>query len=199
MATDGLFAIPIYHGIINNPQMQKKFEDIHAKLFSENKLKYKPEWNNTQKLSSLDFHDNIIEENNLFEFRNELMLHLSQYLKDIGREPGTEQVKIVASWMTSNSKGDYSHQHCHGASDIAGVYYVKAAPGDARFYFRSSNKGASGSYVFNSIPDIQYFTPEVGKIILFPGWLEHGVEKQMEDRERVSVSFNLEFIRRHLI
>ena len=33
--------------------------------------------------------------------------------------------------------------------------------------------------------------PEEGRLYVFPGWLEHGVEENRSDRDRVSISFNV--------
>ena len=33
--------------------------------------------------------------------------------------------------------------------------------------------------------------PEEGRMYVFPGWLEHGVEENLSDRDRVSISFNV--------
>jgi len=33
--------------------------------------------------------------------------------------------------------------------------------------------------------------PEEGRIYVFPGWLEHGVEENQSDADRVSISFNV--------
>ena len=57
----------------------------------------------------------------------------------------------------------------------------------------------SSSYAFNQILDKKTIEPTAGMLILFPGWLEHGVETQLSDHKRVSVSFNLGFIRNHLL
>jgi uncharacterized protein (TIGR02466 family) len=195
MGTEAIFPTPIYWATVDNPQIQQRFEKVYENLILDNKLHYKSNWADTHKISSMDFSDNLIEKADLFEFKNELMAHLSKYLEDVGRNSGVEQVKITASWMSLFSRGDYAHQHCHGAADISGVYYVKAIPDDAKFYFRSSNKGMSSSYAFNQILDKKIIEPTTGMLVLFPGWLEHGVETQLLDHERVSVSFNLEFIR----
>ena len=37
--------------------------------------------------------------------------------------------------------------------------------------------------------------PKVGKLLLFPSWLEHGVHINHTDHERMSVSFNINFRR----
>jgi ectoine hydroxylase-related dioxygenase (phytanoyl-CoA dioxygenase family) len=33
--------------------------------------------------------------------------------------------------------------------------------------------------------------PEEGRLYVFPGWLEHGVDVNRSDRDRVSISFNV--------
>ncbi|MDF1624011.1 MAG: putative 2OG-Fe(II) oxygenase, partial [Pseudohongiella nitratireducens] len=33
--------------------------------------------------------------------------------------------------------------------------------------------------------------PEEGRLYVFPGWLEHGVEENRSDRDRLSISFNV--------
>ena len=35
--------------------------------------------------------------------------------------------------------------------------------------------------------------PEVGKILLFPGWLKHGINTNNTDNIRISLSFNICF------
>ena len=34
--------------------------------------------------------------------------------------------------------------------------------------------------------------PESGKLMMFPSWLEHSVGQNMDDIERISMSFNFE-------
>ena len=36
--------------------------------------------------------------------------------------------------------------------------------------------------------------PQVGKMILFPGWLQHGVNVNNTDNIRMSLAFNIHFI-----
>ena len=33
--------------------------------------------------------------------------------------------------------------------------------------------------------------PEEGRMYVFPGWLEHGVEENTSDRDRIGISFNV--------
>jgi hypothetical protein len=33
--------------------------------------------------------------------------------------------------------------------------------------------------------------PEEGRMYVFPGWLEHGVDENQSARDRISISFNV--------
>ena len=196
METQGFFPVPVYWAQTDNKDVQLSFEKIHQEYTEQGQFKIKEGWN-THKLSDTTFKSNLIEEYNLVKFKEELTIHLGNYLRDVGLDPDHEKFLITASWMTSFSKGEYSHQHCHATADIAGVYYVKASTDDARFYIKAPNKLMSASYVFKLAPDTIYYQPTPGKIILFPGWLDHGVSTQTTDTERVSISFNIVFERRY--
>ena len=39
------------------------------------------------------------------------------------------------------------------------------------------------------------FRGEEGRMYIFPAWLEHGVEVNRSDRDRVSISFNIQVTR----
>ena len=42
---------------------------------------------------------------------------------------------------------------------------------------------------FNST--VMSVTPEVGKLIIFPSWLVHYVEPNLDDSDRISMAFNI--------
>jgi uncharacterized protein (TIGR02466 family) len=96
--------------------------------------------------------------------------------------------------MTLNELGSYAVMHDHGSSDISGVYYYKTNEQDGNLFFQTPNKLLSSNFLFKSIPSIVEYTPKVGKIVLFPGWLNHGVHTNTTDNERVSISFNIKLI-----
>jgi len=72
------------------------------------------------------------------------------------------------------------------------VYYVKTDGSDGNLYFPNPMKAMANSYCFRHFyPEWAQVKPKVGTLVLFPGWLEHGVLSNCTDNERVSVSFNL--------
>jgi uncharacterized protein (TIGR02466 family) len=41
--------------------------------------------------------------------------------------------------------------------------------------------------------------PEVGKLIIFPSWLDHGVNPNLSDTDRISMSFNINLMHEQMV
>ena len=65
----------------------------------------------------------------------------------------------------------------------------------ADLFFESPVPNMGGSLVYNGLANRQEFKPEVGRIVLFPGWLQHGIMTNSTDDTRISLSFNVIFDR----
>jgi hypothetical protein len=76
-------------------------------------------------------------------------------------------------WINYTNKGDENPSHIH-AGDFSGVIYVK-------------NTETTPTIFDNEVK----FPGKPGEIVIFPSWLEHGVEKKEDDSERITMSFNL--------
>lgn len=188
-----LFAVPIYTTEMNNYVIQNKFEKLYNKYKSENKFKYNGTWN-SHKLNDVEFKENLIEDNDLTEFRQEMLNHLGNYLKEI-KFDGPGKCCIVSSWMTQSTNKDYFHAHTHGYHDISGVYYVKTNGDDGLFYFDNPLIGAGTNYACKGLLSRVYVQPKQGMLILFPSFIQHGVLTNTTDNDRVSVSFNIDLER----
>jgi uncharacterized protein (TIGR02466 family) len=104
---------------------------------------------------------------------------------------------IIQSWMTKTSKGEITTVHNHGMFDIAGVYYYKTNENDGAIKFLNPNAGMTGSQVF--VRDYQMgLNPKEGMCILFPAWLNHTVEMNKTDNERMSLAFNINIDRTNI-
>ena len=116
--------------------------------------------------------------------------------------------KITSIWMNTNSYKDSNRVHNHPGSAISGVYYVKAPSSAGNIVFQHPSMNELGFYYnsFQSLPgDVnepeeynQYNTslvkvpPIENTLYLFPSWLMHYVESNMnKTEERISISFNI--------
>tara|TARA_B100000579_G_scaffold432931_1_gene450729 strand:- start:1102 stop:1773 length:672 start_codon:yes stop_codon:yes gene_type:complete len=109
-------------------------------------------------------------------------------------------LKIGSSWATQFDEGDYAHQHNHLPDEISGVYYYQVPERkkidepvnqyEGYLYFVSPVQG----HYFSPMTSPQqklYITPEKGRLVLFPSYLEHAVMPcSNHDKARISISFN---------
>ena len=196
--TNFQFGVPIYSSFSDNEKqnkIQKEITIVFNKLLKNNN--FKSDFNYYGHLiSDLKFEENIIEKYKLINFSKCIKEHIDQFLQKI-KFTSTNYLnyKITSSWLTLTKKGMYARAHTHGNADISGVYYFKTNENDGKIFFNNPNQMISNSICFSHIDQSIYFQPVVGKFILFPGWLQHGVQTNTTDNDRVSLSFNIHFNR----
>lgn len=190
------YPTPVYHGYIQpavRNMIQNDLQKVIDDMKSSNEFKKNPNWAaDTHSLSDPTFDANFIDDYELETFYEEIRFHINSYMKDIGAHH-VKYFKITQSWITLTNKDEHAILHTHGNSDLSGVYYFKTNSKDGNIYFRSPNRFIANSHAFHHAPDQIEVNPEVGKFILFPGWLDHGVLTNETDNERISISFNISF------
>jgi uncharacterized protein (TIGR02466 family) len=126
----------------------------------------------------------IIQEN-VLEVASFLRWDLQQFSLD-----------ITTCWAIVNGQNAYNSVHNHPNSILSGVYYLQA-PENCGGIFFSDPRPASQMLIppvteFNlwTFPKVSY-KPHAGTMLLFPSWLLHGVEMNMSEELRISLSFNI--------
>lgn len=106
---------------------------------------------------------------------------------------------IESLWVNINPKNAYNALHNHPQSQMSGVYYVQVDELSGMLRFRDPR----AAKVMNPWPvaadkrrdqrhwDRVNYKPAAGRLIMFPSWLEHDVQPNQSDQERISISFNL--------
>jgi hypothetical protein len=97
------------------------------------------------------------------------------------------------SWINEFGKGTYAHCHHHSTADIAGVYYYQTSGDDGSIYFESPVSEAGCTPAWVQLNERFNIPPKVGLLIMFPGWLRHGVSTNRTDSKRISLSWNINF------
>lgn len=195
MQIEPLFPVPIYVCKANNLQgIQDECFDALLK-FGEEGFSRMP--NNdpiTHSLTDPTFTSNLIADFNLVNLEKEITEQVNNFLIGIGHR-NIPKFKIVSSWMTHTAPGEYTPNHDHASADFSGVYYIITNGRDGDIHFCNPNPAMNHTYGFAPLASKYMHTPEVGKMIIFPGWLEHGVNSNQSDDVRVSISFNIIFNR----
>ena len=141
----------------------------------------------THWLSNLEFTENTLLQS-MPLFAAELSKHIEAYCNAMKFFDKT-YVEIISSWFSKFKKGNHAHIHNHKGADISGVYYFKSTGDDGKIFFTTPNQYTEMSDVWSS--DRFSHSSNEGKLLLFPGYLKHGVTTNITSNTRISFSFNL--------
>lgn len=116
--------------------------------------------------------------------------------------------KIHLHLWVNRYTGDHNHSsHNHKGSKLSGTFYVKTGQPCAPIVFESPMEYANllfatqdceiaeGQMEHNGVPAVQQsmrFHPSAGDVCLWPSYLYHTVPRQLDQEERISISFNLD-------
>ncbi len=125
--------------------------------------------------------------------------NINQVFKDMEWDLKGQVTKITNMWSIINKNGAANSRHHHGNSAISAAYYVRAPqncgdivfydPRPAPIYFHPlSNSSNSLNGQVNKI------TPVEGALVLFPSYLDHSVDANLSNDERIVISFNISLI-----
>ena len=195
MTIEMWFPTIIYHSFIDDlDNVQKELEGSYNKLKKQGKFD-RPEFFGEQNHSVSDpnFNENIIEKHKLKLFKKTLDWHIKDYLDQV-QSHLAKPYKIDACWFTNTEKGQFALQHDHSFVDLAGVYYFKTNGNDGDIQFYNPNKLEKTVIHRKPFAAVRY-KPQVGKIMLWPGWLEHRTMENKTEDTRISLSFNIFFNR----
>jgi len=117
-----------------------------------------------------------------------------KFAKAVGLRFETGSLELSAIWVNVMPKNCYHAFHAHPLSVVSGTYYVSAARGSSPLRIEDPR-----APLFMASPprSIQYdLKPKNGDVILFESWLKHEVPPHQSSEDRVSVSFNYDWIGR---
>ena len=102
-----------------------------------------------------------------------------------------------ACWINVNNPGNFNEQHRHPGTHLSAVYYIKALPNSGNISF--IRDGRVEDYLPFNPNNTPYNAPRVseevvtGKFFIFPSYLDHKVDPNFSNDERISMAFNFSF------
>tara|TARA_B100000963_G_C22606001_1_gene662527 strand:- start:843 stop:1445 length:603 start_codon:yes stop_codon:yes gene_type:complete len=142
---------------------------------------------------SKDFNLNDKEPQNFASF---VISYVEQVMLDMNWDKIKQSVKINNMWAIVNTGGSANLRHQHGNSTISGAYYVRAPEscGDIIFYDPRpapvySHPNATSPNSLNA--QVNGISPREGALVLFPSYLDHSVNENLSNDERIVISFNI--------
>ena len=142
---------------------------------------------------SKDFNLNDKEPQNFISF---ILPAIEKVMIDMNWEKEKQTAKINNMWAIINTGGSANLRHQHGNSTISGAYYVRAPKnsGDIVFYDPRPAPVYSHPNVVNPNllnAQINGVSPKEGALVLFPSYLDHSVNENLSNQERIVISFNI--------
>mgnify|MGYP001030035833 CR=1 FL=1 len=101
------------------------------------------------------------------------------------------------AWVNISPPGASNQVHYHANCHFSGVYYLSLDAARCGSLFFRDPRIASRMLTY-PVTQQSAFTAteirmpaEVGRLYIFPGWLEHGVDANESESDRISISFNV--------
>ena len=184
-----LFPVPIHQFDVNGfSEIQDKLIDYAYNLKKEDdgvKISNRVGWQSTS-----------------FKVENEDDLLHSFLINCLnGFPPIKESVKLfVSAWININRPGDFNIKHFHPQSDLSGVLWIKTSNNCGNIQFHSPSCFETFQEIESYTDDFKdstnyhhaYWLPaKEGRMITFPSHLEHDVQENLSNEDRISVSYNI--------
>ena len=121
---------------------------------------------------------------------------IENVMNDMNWDKEKQTAKISNMWAIINTGGSANLRHQHGNSTISGAYYVRAPKdcGDIVFY----DPRPAPIYSYPNVKSVNFLNAQVngispveGALILFPSFLDHSVNENKSNEERIVISFNI--------
>jgi uncharacterized protein (TIGR02466 family) len=111
---------------------------------------------------------------------------------------GYDAFEISACWATVLATGAAHRVHHHPNNYLSGVYYLRTHPGADTINFhdpRSQTGIIRPPVVALTADNTDQVVVRVrnGLLLFFPAYLQHSVDANASDKERISISFNIMF------
>lgn len=126
--------------------------------------------------------------------------HVVRYIKHLEMNIDPKCIQLSSLWINIMPSQVVHTNHIHPLSVISGTYYVDIPPGASVLKFEDPRLGffmATPPRLPKAKQDNQWyyhFKPKPGTVVLFESWMRHEVPPNLSAKDRVSISFNYDWI-----
>jgi uncharacterized protein (TIGR02466 family) len=123
--------------------------------------------------------------------------NVKKIIEEYTLHSGFKTEGLSNSWFNIQNKGSLLKQHTHPSCSISGAIYINVDKNSSPIFFENPNtllvnstnkQMISTKYSF----DAYAFQPKLGDLFLFPSWLKHGSNNNINYTDnRVVISFNV--------
>ena len=112
-------------------------------------------------------------------------------------------IDVCRAWGIKHMPNDWAQNHCHMNAVFSGIYYLDVHEHSGEVVIEKGQH-ATNCFMPTLNPDVTHFNditqqswrlhPRNGMLVIFPSQVIHNVEKNLTDKERYAVAFDV-FIR----
>lgn len=137
-----------------------------------------------------------LQENIIKKFIAFISPAIEKVMSDMDWDKQKQAVNINNMWAIINTGGSANLRHQHGNSTISGAYYVRAPKSSGDIVFYDPRPAPVYSYPKALNPNllnaqVNGISPKEGALVLFPSYVDHSVNENLSNDERIVVSFNI--------
>ncbi len=134
------------------------------------------------------------------ELRKLIDKAVAQFSRSLEMDLQDGKLVMTNCWLNIMPAGTHHSGHVHPLSVISGTYYVQVPKGAGPLKFEDPRlpmmmhapPKKDGVSIRNQ--QIAQVSPRAGQVILFESWLRHEVPASLARTDRISVSFNYEWV-----
>lgn len=152
----------------------------------------------TDRSTQLGWHsDTNLHRNPLFRPLVDRILEAGEEVADFGQWALSDyDVHLQNAWGIINPKFGYNTLHNHPLSFLSGVYYLQTPTNCGEIEFRDPREVrmmeviplvSNNRWTYKTVQ----YQPIEGRMLLFPSWLLHQVKPNLNEQDRICISFNL--------
>ena len=187
-----LFPTPIWTISLDN------YNKINEEMYSFIKAEQNKDQKGINKSNVKGWHskDFDLKENVTQKFIGFISPSIEQVMTDMNWEKEKQKIKISNMWAIVNKGGSTNLRHQHGNSTISGAYYVRAPEDCGEIVFYDPRPAPIYSYpkaISSNLLNAQVngISPKEGALVLFPSYVDHSVNENKSNEERIVISFNI--------
>tara|TARA_R110000803_G_C11843743_1_gene304926 strand:- start:49 stop:630 length:582 start_codon:yes stop_codon:yes gene_type:complete len=181
------FPCPIYQNLIDKESFLLIKEDTNN-FIDHNPELFEPIWfcptlTTQSKPKNQQLNSKVLNE--------KIKYHVEEYIKvwDFSKPP---TCKIQEHWVNIALPNSYQEGHHHGKVLLSGVIYIEV--NDKSGDFQLFNPLTTESILMipsNKFGSFFSISPSPSMILLFPGWMTHRALHNSSNKNRISISFNI--------